>query len=135
NRLSVGWPGLLGLFAASLLAPFVSAGAQTATDPSVEAAECAARLRAASRADAGQNTPRLADVCADLAEAIESGVWGGALGPVGAEDLSARSFEELVDLMAYYERAPSETTLADDELAAVVESLRPFEPVPEQSLW
>lgn len=126
---------MLGLFAASILAPYCIAGAQTGSVRSVEAAECAARLRAASTAEAAPSVPRLADVCADLAEELESGAWGAALGSVGAEDLSARSFGELVDLIENYERAPAETALAVDELAAVVESLRPFEPVAELSLW
>jgi hypothetical protein len=127
--------GLSGLIVASILAPVCIALAQTASDPSVEAAECAARLRAASQADTAPNVPRLADVCADFAAQLDSGAWGGALGSGGADDLSVRSFEELIDLIEHYERAPRGTQLVVDDLAAVVESLRPFEPVAELTLW
>lgn len=118
-------------------------GAQAETGPGIpQAGEgertapavCVARLRASS-ADAGEGAPRLADVCADLAREIESGEWAPALAPIGPGELTARTFQDLVDVMAHYERRPYATSLAVDELDAVVESLRPFQPVAELSLW
>lgn len=123
------------VLAAPLLAPAGNAGAQSIAPAVPTAAECAARLRAASEADDAQEAPRLADVCAPLAEEIESGAWGSVLGSTGAEELSARPFEELVEVIAHYEEQPGDADLAVAELASVVESLRPFEPVAELSMW
>lgn len=128
------------VLAALLVAPVGNAVAQSDADAGVgaeaeRAAVCAGRLRAASEVDEAPEELRLADVCADFADEIESGAWGDALGSTSAEELSARPFEELAELMAHYQQAPSETGLAVEELAAVVESLRPFEPVAELSLW
>lgn len=150
-------PGVvLALAAAALLAFAVGAGAQLGGDDArsgararIEAgpgapqpdaagrstpAECVARLRAAS-ADAGEGAPRLVDVCADLAREIESGDWAPALAPIGPGELTARPFQDLVEVMAHYERRPYAAGLELEELDAVVESLRPFQPVAELSLW
>lgn len=127
---------LVLVLAALLLAPAFDASAQSRTGPGRSAAaECAERLRAASEDGSSEGAPRLADVCADLAEQLDYGEWAPALGSIGAGELTARPFRELVDLMGHYERRPHATGLAIDELEAVVDALRPFEPVAELSLW
>lgn len=130
---------VLGFILAAALPSLVgNASAQSVTDPSVvsTAADCAARLRAAAgEPDSAGNVPRLADVCPNLALELQSGAWAPTLGAVRADDLTSRQFEELVDLIEDYERAPREAALAVEQLAAFVEALPPFEPVAEVSLW
>jgi len=121
---------LLASFAAGASAQSVSGeGAGAAVD------DCLARLRARDRTGGEGGMPRLADVCADVAREIEAGKWAPALGRIRAGALTARPFEDLVDLIAHYERATDADVPSIDELVTVVESLRPFEPVARLSLW
>src|SRR5690606_10567494 len=118
-------------------------GARADDDPGSvlpAAAACAERLRSAEqraeRADDGEKAVRLAEVCADLAAELEARVWGEALVSTSAEDLSARSFGELVKLIEHYERTGSETSaFRVDELARIVESFGALDPVAELSPW
>lgn len=121
--------------AAPLLAFAAGASAQSTFGDGAALADCIARLRAGNGTGGEAGEPRLAEVCADLAREIEAGKWAPALGQIRPGALTARPFQDLVDLMAHYERAPRETALAVDRLDMLVESLRPFEPVAELSLW
>lgn len=127
---------LVLVLVAPLLALAERAGAQSVGAPTLAAAaDCAVRLRAASASGEAEGVPRLADVCANLAREIDAGDWAETLGVMRAGNLTSRPFEELVDVMGHYERRPFATGLAVEELGAVVESLRPFEPMAELSLW
>jgi hypothetical protein len=115
------------------------------------AGDCAARLAearvaAADRDETAGTTdaspaaaeaqPVLGDVCPDLADAIDSGGWGALLDSGTAHALDARSFAQLIERVERYERAPASAPRPSaTELAAVVASFRPFEPVPQLSLW
>lgn len=125
------------VLAASLTALVGNASAQTGTEPALAAAtDCAARLRAATAAaPAAVEPPKLAEICSDLALELGSGEWASALAGVSIGDLTARPFQELVDLIAEYARMPDARRLASDDLASIVETLRPFESVAESSLW
>ncbi|HEX6994515.1 MAG TPA: hypothetical protein VF339_10265 [Gammaproteobacteria bacterium] len=126
---------VLVLAAVPLLAFAADANAQSGFGGDTDVADCAARLRAGDGTGGEGGAPRLVDVCADLAREIEAGKWAPALGRTPAGALTARPFEDLVDLIAHYERVPDRTDLEVDELEALVDSLRPFEPVAELSLW
>jgi hypothetical protein len=90
----------------------------------------------AAQASAAESPVLLGDVCADLADALEAGVWGQALAFVEARSLSADRFLALVELAQRYEGdAAAGAPISVTELADVVAGLRPFEPLPELSLW
>ncbi len=128
---------LVILASAGLLA--ATSGAATADDLLASAAVCAERLRAAeapAEPAGGSGVARLADVCADLAAELDGEVWGEALVYTRAENLSARSFAELVELIEHYEQARSDTSgLRIGELARIVESLGSLDPAAELSPW
>lgn len=128
---------LLSILAAHIFAFAEPARAQSVVAPSLPAAaaECAARLRAASAPGEVEAVPRVADICPSVARELEEGTWAETLGAIRAGQLTSRPFAELVDLMGQYERSAFSTGPALEQLDEIVESLRPFEPKAEPSLW
>ncbi len=126
---------VLVLVAAAHLSAFVAAASAQSVFGGAAVADCLARLRARDGTGGEGGAPRLGDVCPDLAREIEAGPWAPVLGRTPAGTLTARPFEDLVDVIAHYERASDAAVLAIDELDMIVESLRPFEPVARLSLW
>lgn len=78
---------------------------------------------------------RLGDVCPELADAINAGVWGEAIADVWAEDLGIDAFMALTDLVPVYAASSPGTVISTETLDAVLEEVRVQVPQPTLSLW
>src|SRR5690606_17439821 len=103
---------VLVLVAAAHLSAFVAAASAQSVFGGAAVADCLARLRARDGTGGEGGAPRLGDVCPDLAREIEAGPWAPVLGRTPAGTLTARPFEDLVDVIAHYERASDAAVLA-----------------------
>jgi hypothetical protein len=65
----------------------------------------------------------LADVCPDLASALEENSWGDALAGVTPEDLETRAFVELTRVVDRYERPPTDVRPPSSPSAAALDDV------------
>jgi hypothetical protein len=102
------------------------------------AGECVARIeqqRYAESEDADEPL-ELGDVCPELVDEINAGVWGESLADVWADELSATAFVTLTELVARYERPPAPLeALSAAALDDVLAELSTRAPPVELSLW
>jgi len=109
----VNWRRLFGSLAvAAVVAISALSAAAQSLPPGV--ADCLAAI--AQQSDSAANgapedggakpeTPRLGDVCPDVAAAIDDGPWGEAIAFFWADQMSTRAFRELTGVVSTYEPA------------------------------
>jgi len=131
----VGWSSA-SCVAAVVAIGAIGAGSAAAQSlpPGVE--ECVDEIRQQRLADADEEAPRLGDVCAELAAAIDAGPWGRALSEVSADQLSANEFLELTALVAVYERSGTgDFALRPETLDESLAALKLEKPLAELTIW
>ncbi len=106
------------------------------------AAECAAAVeRALDSPSSDPDSSAAADapatlgaVCPEFAAALTASAWGESFVAGSAADLPIEALGDFLDLAGRYGRdaAPLPSLAALD---SIVDGLRPFEPLPERSLW
>jgi hypothetical protein len=104
------------LLAVSLVAASAAVGASSALAQSLPPGsdDCVAKINTLRATDAeaaverNSVSPRIGDVCPDIAAALAESPWGQALAGVSPDDLETHAFVELTELVASYERRPGD---------------------------
>ena len=114
----------------------IAAGAAAAQSLPDGAAECRNRIEQQGVvADDDSEAPRLGELCPEIIDEINAGIWGEAIAEVWAEDLSGNAFIDLTEIVAAYEATRTTSEISPDTLDAALAEAATLVPAPDLSLW
>ncbi len=114
----------------------VAAGAARTQSLPEGTAECLDRIE--QRRLAGDNSaepPLLGEVCPEIVDGINDGIWGEAIADIWAEDLSGSAFVTLTEVVEEYEATRAAIDISADTLDAALAQTATLVPPLELSLW